>query len=68
MKMLNKENLGEGAAALGAVDQRDGLGPTIMGADGNIFTALDTLCQRHSPQAIVLLSTGLAMMLSITAL
>lgn len=33
---------------------------TIMGADGNIFTALDTLCQRHSPQAIVLLSTGLA--------
>jgi nitrogenase molybdenum-iron protein NifN len=44
-----------------------------MGADGNIFTALDTLCQRHSPQAIVLLSTGLAeahcsMMLSITAL
>jgi nitrogenase molybdenum-iron protein NifN len=33
---------------------------TIMGADGNIFTALDTLCQRNSPQAIVLLSTGLS--------
>jgi nitrogenase molybdenum-iron protein NifN len=33
---------------------------TIMGADGNIFTALDTLCQRNNPQAIVLLSTGLS--------
>ncbi|MGM1329695.1 nitrogenase iron-molybdenum cofactor biosynthesis protein NifN, partial [Klebsiella michiganensis] len=33
---------------------------TIMGADGNIFTALDTLCQRNAPQAIVLLSTGLS--------
>lgn len=33
---------------------------TIMGADGNIFTALDTLCQRNTPQAIVLLSTGLS--------
>lgn len=33
---------------------------TIMGADNNILTALSTLCQRNSPRAIVLLSTGLS--------
>ena len=33
---------------------------TIMGADRNIFTALDTLCQRNNPKSIVLLSTGLS--------
>jgi len=33
---------------------------TIMGADGNIRTALTTLCQRSSPKAIVILSTGLS--------
>ncbi len=34
--------------------------PRSWGPTAIIFTALDTLCQRHSPQAIVLLSTGLA--------
>ncbi|ERK16333.1 Nitrogenase FeMo-cofactor scaffold and assembly protein NifN [Pantoea sp. AS-PWVM4] len=33
---------------------------TIMGADDNIMTALNTLCQRNNPKAIVLLSTGLS--------
>ncbi|MCI4230286.1 nitrogenase component 1, partial [Dickeya dianthicola] len=33
---------------------------TIMGADDNIFTALATLCQRNTPKAIVLVSTGLS--------
>jgi nitrogenase molybdenum-iron protein NifN len=33
---------------------------TVMGADGNILTALNTLCQRNNPKAIVLLSTGLS--------
>lgn len=33
MEMLNKENFGEGAAALGAVDQRDGLGQPEAGED-----------------------------------
>jgi len=33
---------------------------TIMGADNNILTALNTLCQRNNPKAIVLLSTGLS--------
>lgn len=33
---------------------------TVMGADGNILTALNTLCQRNTPKAIVLLSTGLS--------
>ncbi|MDF7660781.1 nitrogenase iron-molybdenum cofactor biosynthesis protein NifN [Erwiniaceae bacterium L1_54_6] len=33
---------------------------TIMGADDNIITALNTLCQRNNPKAIVLLSTGLS--------
>ncbi|WJV62120.1 nitrogenase iron-molybdenum cofactor biosynthesis protein NifN [Pectobacteriaceae bacterium C52] len=33
---------------------------TIMGADGNIFTALSTLCQRNAPKAIVIVSTGLS--------
>jgi nitrogenase molybdenum-iron protein NifN len=33
---------------------------TIMGADGNIFTALNVLCSRNNPKAIVLLSTGLS--------
>ncbi|TKI03473.1 nitrogenase iron-molybdenum cofactor biosynthesis protein NifN [Martelella alba] len=33
---------------------------TVMGADGNIAKALDTLCQRNNPKAIVLLSTGLS--------
>ncbi|WP_313686493.1 nitrogenase iron-molybdenum cofactor biosynthesis protein NifN [Pantoea sp.] len=33
---------------------------TIMGSDDNIITALNTLCQRNNPKAIVLLSTGLS--------
>lgn len=33
---------------------------TVMGADDNILTALNTLCQRNHPKAIVLLSTGLS--------
>ncbi|WP_413722949.1 nitrogenase iron-molybdenum cofactor biosynthesis protein NifN [Sodalis sp. RH23] len=33
---------------------------TIMGADDNIFTALETLCERNAPRIIVLLSTGLS--------
>ncbi|SFT64857.1 nitrogenase molybdenum-iron protein NifN [Kosakonia arachidis] len=33
---------------------------TIMGADENIFTALNVLCSRNNPKAIVLLSTGLS--------
>lgn len=33
---------------------------TIMGADDNIFTALETLCERNTPRIIVLLSTGLS--------
>jgi len=33
---------------------------TIMGADENIFTALNVLCQRNAAKAIVLLSTGLS--------
>ncbi len=33
---------------------------TVMGADGNILTALSTLCQRNAPKAIVLISTGLS--------
>lgn len=33
---------------------------TIMGADDNIFTALQTLCERNAPRIIVLLSTGLS--------
>ncbi|MEO3738962.1 nitrogenase iron-molybdenum cofactor biosynthesis protein NifN [Kosakonia sp. WA-90] len=33
---------------------------TIMGADENILTALNLLCQRNTPKAIVLLSTGLS--------
>lgn len=33
---------------------------TIMGSDGNVSTALTTLCQRSNPKAIVVLSTGLS--------
>lgn len=33
---------------------------TVMGADTNIITALQTLCGRNNPRAIVLLSTGLS--------
>ncbi len=33
---------------------------TIMGADDNILSALETLCERNTPRIIVLLSTGLS--------
>lgn len=33
---------------------------TVMGSDGNILTALNTLCQRNAPKAIILISTGLS--------
>ncbi|NDL62950.1 nitrogenase iron-molybdenum cofactor biosynthesis protein NifN [Acerihabitans arboris] len=33
---------------------------TIMGADDNIYAALETLCERNTPRIIVLLSTGLS--------
>lgn len=33
---------------------------TIMGADDNILTALNTLCARNAPRVIVVISTGLS--------